>query len=500
MAAVTQSAPVLVRVPRSSSLGSRPGLRYWVACFVGILLLAAALRVAAARGELWLDEVWSNYLVEEVVHSPADVIIRLRHDNNHMLNSWVAYAVGPLGEPWHYRAPAIVAGIATVWLAGWAQRRSGPAAVLAAMVLVAFSYLLVHYASEARGYAALTVMMLLTYGALREADATGRIGWEILIAISCVLGFLANPLFLTMYLAIQVWTWLPDGKPTDASGWRKLAKAALFRSLVPGAFLAWLYWVNFSRMHVGGGDARPYLRVVVETLSLTCGGAFQAPWSYVSALATLVFSAAAWTYVFRRSPRRACFYAAVIIAMPAALLAVAPRDDVYPRYFLGSVVFLYLLWSESLAALYERSLSGRRAGIVLLGLFVVANLFHVAQLISLGRSHYRAAIDFIESQTAGPQINLAADHGFRHLMMLHHLSATTPLDKPVVFEPRDSESMSKADWFLTHSLDPSFVPPEAIRLDGGQDFELVRSYPFAGLSGWQLNVYRRVASRLGPAE
>ncbi|MGD9635961.1 MAG: hypothetical protein AB7G28_25905 [Pirellulales bacterium] len=500
MAAVIHSAPAHVGSPSDSSPGLQLGSRSRLAVLALIVAVAAALRVAAARGELWLDEVWSIYLVQELVHSPGDVIFRLRYDNNHMLTSWVAYAIGPVGAPWQYRLPAVTAGIATVLLAGWAQQRSGRAAVVAAMTLAGSSYLLIHYSSEARGYAALTAAMLLAYGALRQADATGRVGWEALVAVSCMLGFLAHVLFLPMYLAIQVWTWLPDGKPMDRDGWRKYSMAALFRTLLPGFFFAWLYWVNYSRMKINGGDEQPHLQVLMETMSLACGGAFGPPWNYAAAATTAVCTAASLWYVFRKSPRQACFFGAVIVAMPAVLLAVAPREDIYTRYFLGSVLFLYLLWSEALSALWQRSSGGQTAYFALLGLFVAANLIHVVLLISLGRSHYHEAIDWIERETAGPQVRLSGDHGFRHQMMLYQLSTTAQLDKPVTFDPLKPATVGRADWLLTHNLDPGFAPPAEIRFDGGRNFRLVRHYPFAGLSGWQLNVYRRVGKRPAPPQ
>jgi uncharacterized membrane protein len=178
----------------------------WAAAAVVVGLAAVAVRVAAARGELWLDEVWSIQLVADVVRTPVDIVLRLRHDNNHFLNSLVAYLVGPNGESWQYRWPAVVAGSAAVFLAGWAQRRLGRATALVAMVLVAASYLAVHYSSEARGYAYLMCLMMLAFGALDRAEETGRIGWEVLFAASCVLRFLAHTLFLNLYLAVQLWT------------------------------------------------------------------------------------------------------------------------------------------------------------------------------------------------------------------------------------------------------------------------------------------------------
>lgn len=459
----------------------------WVAAGVVVGLVAVALRVAAARGELWLDEVWSIRLVADVVRTPVDIALRLKHDNNHFLNSLVAYLVGPDGESWQYRWPAVVAGSAAVFLAGWAQRRLGRATALLATVLVGASYLAVHYSSEARGYAYLMCFMMLAFGALDRAEETGRIGWEVLFTASCVLGFLAHTLFLTLYLAVQLWTWFPDGKRTDRTALRRLVVAAIFRTVLPGLFFGWLYWVNLSRMQIGGGNDQPNFQIVLQTLSLAGGGPFVSPGSYASAALTLTVSFLAGWHVFRQSPRRGCFYAAVIVVGPAILLVAAPRNDVYPRYFLGSVLFLYLLWSEWLGSIYERFGARRLWIAALLTAYVLANGVHIWQLIALERGHYREVIALMDRETQSDQVNVALDHPFRHGVLVDYYGDQMKLSKSLQTFPPDSCT----EWLLVHDLHVNFTPPESLTQRNGTEYRLVREYPFAGLSGWDLCVYRR---------
>lgn len=491
MGVASTGAHLAVGDPHSAAADGSAIARRWIVAIVAICALAAALRIAAARGELWLDEVWSISLVESEVRSPADVIFRLRHDNNHFLNSWVAYSLGPEAADWKYRAPAIVAGLLSVLLAAWALWRLGPLPATAAAALVGLSYLMVHYSSEARGYAYLCCFMLLTYGALLRAHESGCLRWEMLVSVGCVLGFLAHPLFLTVFLALQVWTWLPDGMPIDRVAARRLAMAAVFRTVVPGLWFAWLYWINFRRMQVGGGDPQPYWKVVTQTLSLALGGPFAGPASYFAASLSVLLTAIALVYVGRQSPRRATFYATAIFLMPAALLIASPRSDIYPRYFLGSVLFVYLLWSELLGAMFKQGRRGQTLFIAALVAFFAANAIHIADLVAHGRSHYREAIELLEHETVGPQLNIAADHGLRHRLMFDRASRLRPLSKSLVFEPRDPNAIDKAEWFFTHSLDSESIAPQAIQINDIHIFDLVESFPFAGLSGWQLNVYRR---------
>jgi hypothetical protein len=455
------------------------------AILAAVLAVAAVLRIAAANGELWFDEVWSIRLVEQDVKSPADVVLRLKHDNNHMLNSLVVYFVGPEGGSWSYRWPAVLAGIATVALAGWVARRRGFATQLAAMALVGGSYFLVHYSSEARGYAYQMFFMLLAYAALWEAEGTGRAKWEWLFAASCILGFLAQPLFLTVYLAAQVWSWIPWPRVAR----RDIALRLVCRTIVPGLYFGWLYWVNLRHMTVGGGLEQPYVEVIVTTLSLFCGGPFHAPWAYAAAALTVAVTVIAfWSISAHR--RRWMLYLYLIVMMPLTVLLIAQRDDLYPRYFLGSVLFLCLLWAEMLGMLYDRSEDGRVWYRVLLAAFIVANGVHIAQLITYGRNSYVEALKQMELRTPGDRIELLMDHPLRQQLMIErygHRATTKPLHMSLPTE----ETAQSAEWILAHDVETDFVPGSSIGFPTGDNFELVEVYPYAGLSGWNLALYRR---------
>lgn len=114
--------------------------------YLGICAGALALRVAGAQGDLWLDEIWSLAHVDG--GSPIDVFTSIHHDNNHHLNSLWLVLVGSHQPPMLYRVPAVAAGTATVLLLASMRPGGRVAAVLAAS-----SSFLVHYDSEARGYA-----------------------------------------------------------------------------------------------------------------------------------------------------------------------------------------------------------------------------------------------------------------------------------------------------------------------------------------------------------
>ena len=113
--------------------GLPPGAaRRWGAAWFAIVATALALRLAAAGGDFWLDEVVSLNLARhfsalEIVAAPG-----ARHDNNHVLNTLYLHAVEGAASERIYRALSIASGVATVVLMGWiGGRRSRRAALLA---------------------------------------------------------------------------------------------------------------------------------------------------------------------------------------------------------------------------------------------------------------------------------------------------------------------------------------------------------------------------------
>ena len=157
--------------------------RLGIPALAAIVAAGAAVRLLACRGDLWLDEVWTLALLDRV-HSPLGILTEMRHANNHVLNTLFAYAVGPLEHDTLYRAPAWLGGVLAIalgarlaWLGDGpirsdrrpaADASAGTRAVWAAAVL-AGSYLLVLYGSEARGYS-LSLAFLLAALAVAIRD------------------------------------------------------------------------------------------------------------------------------------------------------------------------------------------------------------------------------------------------------------------------------------------------------------------------------------------
>lgn len=202
-------------MPVASSASSR-----WLTIAISLIGGFALVRLAGMAGDLWLDEIWSVRMVEQV-KSPWEILTVLRHDNNHPLNSLWLYWLGPDAAGWSYRLLSWFAGSVSVGLAGAIAGRQAlnlssdeTAAKLTAalaMVLTGGSYLLIHYSSEARGYAPMLACALGAVWALQHADDAKWGRWAIGYAMAAGLGLLAHVAMAQVLVAGVLWSLLGLG-------------------------------------------------------------------------------------------------------------------------------------------------------------------------------------------------------------------------------------------------------------------------------------------------
>src|SRR5262245_32744879 len=123
--------------------------------FASLVLAAAALRVRALYTDFWLDEIFSLDGLARHATSVWDIFFStaLKHDNNHHLNTLVLYVLRDRDSWVTMRVPAFVAGLIVVALAFVIARRRSSIEGLFAGALVACSFTMAVYSTEARGYA-----------------------------------------------------------------------------------------------------------------------------------------------------------------------------------------------------------------------------------------------------------------------------------------------------------------------------------------------------------
>ena len=178
------------RAERRSPLGGRPaGSRALAAVVVtGLTGLGVGLRLAVADQSLFADELSTYWIVStnglpgvlSTVHSDAEITPPL-----YFLTAWLATRIDLAPEL--VRAPSLVAGAVTIpltYLLG--LRTVGRAAGVVAAALTALSPFMIFYSAEARGYALMVALVVVSTLALLAALDNRRTRWWVAYgACSC---------------------------------------------------------------------------------------------------------------------------------------------------------------------------------------------------------------------------------------------------------------------------------------------------------------------------
>jgi hypothetical protein len=454
---------------------------------VGVVVAGAALRYLAARGDLWLDEIWSVELAR-MAGSAAGVFTGIHHDNNHHLNTLYALALGYDAAPVALRAMAVVAGTATLAVAAASDSRDRILS-LAWASLLSFSYLVVHYSSEARGYGLALLFAVTCYLAMNRFVEARRLAWAAAFAASAVLGLLSHLTFLYALLAFLAWG--------AAAAWRDrtvrgLAPGLLVAFVPPVAAFSALWVVDLRHLVIGGGPEYRLWEVLREVIRTTFGIP-RGPLEWIS-LPVLGFAGVEFARMVRSRDPRWAFFAVVIVAGPAAVLLLTRPEYLAPRYFLVLVPFLLWLWASGLARIARAGRAGLATAAVLMLLFLVGNGVSIARLLRDGRGRYREALEFILRSEPGPVATVGSDNDFRNATVIGRQLQSLPGAARFRYVQTGEWTDGAPTWVLVHHFAEDPPPDDVVLGPGGRRYGLLRIFPYAGLSGWDWYVYRMVPS------
>jgi hypothetical protein len=457
---------------------------------LGLLLAAAGLlRVAAARDDLWLDEIWSLTLASRV-HRALDVFTALHHDNNHYLVTLWMFLLGQNVAGFWHRLPSLVAGLASVALVAAAGRRLGRTAGIFAAVLTAFSLPLVVYSSEARGYAPAVCFSLAAFLLLHRLLERGRLSDALLFGLVGVLGVLSHLTFIHVLLAGAVWVVFRIVTQSAALRVEAPPFAAAFAP--PVLALALLWAVDLRYLEVGGGDPAASFDVVRRVGSLLLGGPDDAATGAV--LLPLVWlGVVLGLYRLRRSDPGAALFLLAAVAIPSLSLAVPRFSFLHPRYLLVSMPFVFLALAVLLDGLWEHGRVGKAIAAACLAAILGGDARQLAVFLRDGRGHYSDAVRLMASGVSGSSATVASDQDFRNGLVVEYYARRLVLPRPVIYIRHGEEPPGGPDWILTHSGSPSPVRPDALTDAHGNRYVFVKDYPFAALSGFSWSLFRNAA-------
>lgn len=443
-------------------------------------LLGLALRIAAARGGLWLDEAWSAAFARDVA-TPAGVLLNINHDNNHHLNTLWLQLVGFGADPLIQRALSIGSGTVSVVVAGVIAARRGTAAAVVTAVLFAVSPILVTYGSEARGYAPMLLALLASLAVVdRWLDARDGPAPALGLGVLAIMGMLAQMTMAFGLLAIAGWVALRVWRETTFGG----AVAAMWRAqAVPlacaAAVAALILCIAQARGSFQFGalapfDAPLFAYVLGETAAWTLGLPVYPALAAGVAVATVV----ALAFIPALRPR-AIFYALAIIGLPVAVALLQLPNSAIGRYYLLSVAALLLLAGEVAGLALQKR--GRLRLLTLVGAGIVIGgsaVRDVATIASLRGDPAQAVSEMaaraphgvaasVERTRAAPVLEAAA--------AAHRYHLTLASCGRFLFIDRDGNEPFPRTPFLC-----------------GASYTLIAGASPAGLSGTHWRLYERV--------
>jgi len=379
---------------------------------IAVTLAGLVLRLFAARGDLWLDEIWSLQNLEKI-HSVGEIFWGMSQDNNHFLNSLWLWFTGPRAPALIIRLEAVVCGTLTIPIAAWLCRRAGATAAFTAAALVAIAPLFVHYGSEARGYAGMILMTFIAAETIEgfldsfaDSDSKGasqstaqkcRLAFGVAIAIGALFHLTmlmaAATLFVAALLRLML-RGLPLSKVAHA-GIDLAIPAALGTIPVAGFIIAGV--VNTHKIELGAQTpfSLYHLGQGLSTLfEATLGLPYWLPiWAALAITAILV----SWAAAVTPADRRILPLTALLLPPLLATLAFLPNVHI-ARFHLISALGLVLLMAELFAWLWRSHQS--KWAVLLAAAICIGSASNLAPLLLRGRGDYQTLVRRMEAHGA----------------------------------------------------------------------------------------------------
>lgn len=467
-----------------------------LAAALAIVALALVLRLEGARGELWIDEVWTLSLLTDVA-GVGEIVWGINHDNNHILNSVWLYLIGPDAAPIAQRGLSIVFGALSAGVAFRIGMRRGMAEGLAAALLFAATYPMVYFGSEARGYAGLILLCLCALVLLEREFTAPAARNRLLLGVALALAVLSQFIALAVVGLLGFWTAWRAWRQTKRLGAAEQATLTIFLPTLVLLILlgaAILYGAVRDGFAIGNveetglvGALDGYGRLVALLLGMP--PSLPAALGLVALAAALLFAALVWG---RRGNDRLALHVAGLAGLPALMIAAGLPNLDLPRYFLpGGILFLLLL-ADLFGAAWRHGGGARITAVAVLTAILVGNAAALKTFYETRRSHFGEALALMAEETPGRPLVFGADQDFRATTMVGFLAPALGL--ATVHVPGDSWCATPPDWLL---YDPVRLGQDRTEVRyAGADcelrFERRGAWPGWGLSDLNLAVARRV--------
>lgn len=453
------------------------------------------LRVFATGGELWLDEVWSLLKIADL-SSPLEILTKVKHDNNHLLNSLWMWVWGPLQTPFIYRAPSLLfSALLLILLMASKPTEGSVRASMLWLILVAFSYPLILQGVEARGYSLTLLCATLAFLSLVEVSKNPSSRRAIFtFSAAGIIGSLSHAIYLLFLAPSIVWLiWRLSAPPLKAH-----SRAVLWLCITPPILFACLLTFTFYRnMEIGGAPRLPYLEVAASTISVSCGGE---PLSSIHPAVTggsliLAFAVTlvclAELVAWLRSGSPIAWLVGLILVTPWIVVSVLQPHFILPRYFIIQILFAYLLAARFLERLMRQGRVGAAIAVALLGAYIFGNTTHSLTLATMGRSHFVEIFEALASRNQDGAITVGGDQDFQNGLRLQYAHMIAPSTSRLVYVRTYREALTPPRFIIRETLEAYTVFPDEITLSQGTRYRAIQRYRAPLLNGSHVTVYEK---------
>ena len=375
-----------------------------------------------------------------------------------------------------------------------------------ALPILAVLYPFVHFGSEARGYAQMTLFAYLAFAAAEDgtegvASARWRFGLWGALGLASHLGSVPLMVFLAIAHALRLKL---DGQTVLQALNATVRLSGPYVAVLLAFATAFFFDLKAHDFIIPFGDstqscdqASCFVEAMGELARSSTGGfdagpaGFQAG-LYVGLSAILTLGAVAWLGAVGN--RRAIFYAVILLGLPLLFFAAGQPTIPHGRYFLNAFAFWPLLLAEVMGELTGRSRSARAlAGVALLAL-VTVNAWAVERFLQSGRGDYAAAFERItEGHGSGP-LTVGTNMAFQFRMMVDDWVRREAPPFDIVVIPRGAIGEVKPEWLVTVTVPLAFMA--RTYCEGTQRYSLVSAHPYWGFSGASWGVYRKVGGAI----
>jgi hypothetical protein len=455
----------------------------------GLVVLAAVVRVIATHNDLWLDELIS-LRIANAMKTPWQIFSTVHSDNNHYLNTLFLYFAKGQNYAPVYRYLSVLWGVLLVPAGYWLLiRRSRVEAVILAGLL-ACSYPLIHFSSEARGYSGALLGSMLACAALARWMAREDRGREsfflgLTYGLAMVLAILSHLTACLIWFSLAAGSLITLAQRPERGRWISRWIALNF---LPASVFAALYFFDLRFLAELGGPPMTEWHALGRLLALGLGWPAKDAASVWIVAASLIGLIVWHLAAERKSEEPLSVLLTMIYLVPLLCVVLVQPSFFSPRYFLVILPFLYVPAAMLLARLATAQ-KGRIALVAVLALFLAGQAHLYTQFLRVGRGQFTAALQYMIAHTQPSRLKLASDQDFRSNVELAYFAPRVLRNQQLLYVTKDSRASIEPDWYILHKEGYEPAGPAEVNVSGQPTWYRVAYFGASELSGQAWTIY-----------